>query len=248
MITTEKNQNELMVCRKVSLTAPFYWIKNGLKDLVEMPIISLFYGICFSLCALIIMWLISWQSSYLVILPSLVVFVLIGPFLALGLYHASKERSEGREASLLDSMFSFRINMQSQGLFAVFLCLAMIAWLRLATIIHAIYPTVEGASFESYIPFLAIGSGVGLVMGLIVFSMSAFSISMMLDKEDSNVITAILSSMEAFKVNFGVMMIWGFLIVTFVFVGMITNGYGMIIAMPILGHATWHSYKDVMRS
>lgn len=244
----QKNETQglmILMNNKTKTFAPFGWLSEAIKDFMQMPIISFFYGVCFFAAAKVVMWLIQWQGTHLIILPSLVVFVLIGPFLALGLYYASKNRSEGKNFNLIDSMKSVQINMQSQLLFAVFLCIAMIAWLRVATLIHALYPIVESDSIEAYLPFLTVGTIAGMAMMTIVFAMSAFSIPLMLDKKIDTV-SAILTSMNAFKENFKTMTVWGLIIGFFVGIGFYTQGYGMILLMPLLGYATWHSYKETI--
>lgn len=126
-------------CNHVSLSAPFHWLSLGLHDFVRMPLISAFYGLCFMAAAIGIVLLVQWQGTHLVVMPSLVVYMLIGPFLALGLYDASWEREKGHHASLLHSMKAIGRNSSSQWAFAVMLAVCMIFWMRIAALLHALY-------------------------------------------------------------------------------------------------------------
>lgn len=86
-------------------------------------------------------------------MPSLIVYMLIGPFLALGLYDASWERERGHKARLLHSMKAIGRNSSSQWAFAVLLAVCMIFWMRIAALLHALYPSVQGAPLTEFLPF-----------------------------------------------------------------------------------------------
>ncbi|MDF5528332.1 DUF2189 domain-containing protein, partial [Vibrio parahaemolyticus] len=140
-------------CNTVNLSAPFHWLALGLHDFVRMPLISAFYGICFMAAAIGIVLLVQWQGTHLVVMPSLIVYMLIGPFLALGLYDASWERERGHKASLFHSMKAIGRNSTSQWAFAVLLAVCMIFWMRIAALLHALYPSVQGAPLSEFLPF-----------------------------------------------------------------------------------------------
>jgi len=95
-------------CNKVEISAPLHWLALGLHDFIRLPLISAFYGLCFMAAAVGIVLLIQWQGTHLVVMPALVVYMLIGPFLALGLYDAAWQRERGKESSLLHSMKATR--------------------------------------------------------------------------------------------------------------------------------------------
>ncbi len=234
-------------CEKISFSHPFVWLWNGVKDFCSMPIISLFYGICFMVLAFGIKELINVMDTHLVIIPSLIVFVLIGPFLALGLYQASWEKSRGRNPNLWSSITAIRRNSVSQWAFSIVLCVFMIFWLRVASLIHAIYPIVHNAPLIDYLPFLITGSVVGFLFLSVVFAISAFSIPLMLERQ-VDVMTAIMTSANAVKTNLFPMFMWGILILMLVGISFLTLSIGFIFIMPIIGYATWHSYKSTILS
>ncbi|WP_100754378.1 DUF2189 domain-containing protein [Vibrio salilacus] len=233
-------------CNQVSISAPFHWLSLGLHDFVRMPLISAFYGLCFMAAAIGIVLLVQWQGTHLVVMPSLVVYMLIGPFLALGLYDASWEREKGHKPSLLHSMKAIGRNSTSQWAFAVMLAVCMIFWMRIAALLHALYPSVQGAPLTDFMPFLIIGSLVGLILACVVFSISAFSIPLMMERR-VDVMTAVFSSFNAVKSNISAMIVWAALICGGILVGFATYGIGMLFTMPILGYATWHAYHEIIK-
>ncbi|WP_428774095.1 DUF2189 domain-containing protein [Vibrio sp.] len=233
-------------CNTVSVSAPFHWLALGLHDLIRMPLISAFYGLCFMAAAIGIVLLIQWQGTHLVVLPSLVVYMLIGPFLALGLYDASWEREKGHNASLWHSMKAIGRNSTSQWAFAVLLAVVMIFWMRIAALLHALYPSVQGAPLTEFLPFLVIGSLVGLVLASVVFTISAFSIPLMMERR-VDMMTAVFSSYNAVKSNIPAMIVWAAIICGGILIGFATYGIGMLVTMPILGYGTWHAYHATIK-
>ncbi|MEF1285270.1 DUF2189 domain-containing protein [Vibrio sp. M250220] len=233
-------------CNQVSISAPFHWLALGLHDFVRMPLISAFYGLCFMAAAIGIVLLVQWQETHLVVMPSLVVYMLIGPFLALGLYDASWERERGHSASLMHSMKAIGRNSSSQWAFAVLLAVCMIFWMRIAALLHALYPSVQGAPLSEFMPFLVIGSLVGFVLASIVFSISAFSIPLMMERR-VDMMTAVFTSFNAVKSNIPAMIVWAALICGGILVGFATYGIGMLFTMPILGYGTWHAYHETIK-
>jgi len=233
-------------CNQLSVSAPFHWLSLALHDFIRMPLISAFYGLCFMAAAIGIVLLIQWQGTHLVVMPALVVYMLIGPFIALGLYDASWEREKGHSASLLHSMKAIGRNSTSQWAFAVLLAVSMIFWMRIAALLHALYPSVQGAPLTDFLPFLIIGSAVGFVLACVVFSISAFSIPLMMERR-VDVMTAVFTSFNAVRSNIPAMVVWAALICGGILIGFATYGIGMLFTMPILGYATWHAYHETVK-
>ena len=94
-------------------------------------------------------------------------------------------------------------------------------------------------------PFLVVGMIVGGALAALVFAISAVSIPMLLDR-NVNVIAAIVTSFEAVRQNFWPMALWAWLIALFVGAGVVTFYLGLIVTLPLIGHATWHAYKDLV--
>lgn len=233
-------------CNQLSVSAPFHWLSLGLHDLIRMPLISAFYGLCFMAAAISIVLLIQWQGTHLVVMPALVVYMLIGPFLALGLYDASWEREQGKDARLWHSMKAIGRNSTSQWAFVVLLTVAMIFWMRIAALLHVFYPSVQGAPLGDFLPFLIIGTIVGAVIAAIIFSISAFSIPLMMEK-NVDMMSAVFTSFNAVKSNIPAMIVWAAIISGGILIGFATYGVGMLVTMPILGYGTWHAYHATIK-
>ena len=84
------------------------------------------------------------------------------------------------------------------------------------------------------------------MLAIVVFSLSAIAIPMVLDR-DTDTITAAMTSLRAVQTNFDTMMLWALLIVVLVGIGFATMMIGMAVLLPLVGHATWHAYRDVVR-
>lgn len=232
-------------CNKLSTSAPFKWIRLGIKDFFLLPSISFFYGFCFMAAAVVVVQLTQWQGSHLIVLPSLVVFMLIGPFLALGLYDASWQREKGHDANLFKSIKAIKRNTTSQWAFAILLTVALIFWMRIAALVHVFYPQMEGASLSAFVPFILTNAVIGLVVAGLIFSISAFSIPLMMERR-VDMMTAVFTSFNAVKQNFTAMLIWAVIICIGTLIGFATYGIGMLLVIPVLGYATWHGYRETV--
>ncbi len=144
----------------------------------------------------------------------------------------------------LKSMFR---NPAGEWGFAVLLMVIMIVWMRLAALIHALYPNVVNPSFEQLSAFLTLGSIVGGILLVTVFAISAFTPQIMMERR-VDIMTAVISSMNAVKTNFAAMVVWAGIILCLVFVGFITGTAGFIVIMPLLSYASWHAYIAVIKT
>ena len=96
------------------------------------------------------------------------------------------------------------------------------------------------------VPFLAVGVGTGAVLAAATFVIGAFSIPYLLDRPKANLAEAIGVSLAAVRANPRPMALWAGLIVLLVGLGMVPGLLGLLLAVPVAGHATWHAYRDVV--
>lgn len=234
---------------KVSFLQPFLWLWKGFLDFCYMPIISIFFGSCFFLASYTIKFLLETNvtefSPHLIIISSLILFALIGPFLALGLYQASWDKSRNKKPTLFRSIKAINKNAVAQWSFAILLSVFMIFWLRTISLAHVFYPIVDNAPLSDYSLFFIFSGVISLIFLIIVFTLSAFSIPLMLERK-VDLMTAIFSSINAVKTNFLSMLVWGIIILTTLSISFFINLFSLIILMPIIGYATWHSFKDTI--
>ncbi|MCG8358384.1 MAG: DUF2189 domain-containing protein [Kiloniellales bacterium] len=242
--------------KKIDLDQPWRWLSAGWEDLRKAPTVSLSYGIVFALAGYVLTAAIWVFEVFYLVLPLMAGFMLLGPLIGVGLYDTSRRLAQGEPVGLGYALTAWRRNAPQIGLMCLVLMLFLLAWIRIATLIFALFfsdnpPRPEPlflldvfASADS-LPFLAFGTLVGGVLAAGVFAISVISIPLLIDR-DVNVITAIVASFESVRQNFWTMALWAWLIALFVGAGLITGYLGLIITLPLIGHASWHVYKSVI--
>jgi uncharacterized membrane protein len=234
-------------CKKLEFSDPFKWLVLGIRDAQRAPILTLFFGIIFAAIPWFITYLVQLTGWHLVIMPAIVCFMLIGPFLAAGLYDVSWELEKNHVPSLWHSIKAIKRNAVNEWGLGIMLMVLMIFWLRIASIIHALYPPYLDPNWDNLIPFLAVGTVVGAGFTLLVFFLSAFTQPILMERK-VDLATAVLTSMNSVWTNKGPMLLWASIIMVTVLIGFATWFIGFVILMPIIGYATWHGYIDTIET
>lgn len=239
--------------RHVTLAAPFAWIRQGIADFRRVPGLSLLYGLLFAgLCAGLYLLSLSVPWYAIGYLTGLVV---IGPFLAAGLYTASRAIENGEPPSIAGGLRLLFQRSTFLALFSLLLAFVMAAWVRFSALVFAIKFNTLTPSIEAYRDMLgsadgwitlAFLMGIGFLLVAVVFVVSAVSIPLILDR-DSDFITAVQTSYRAVTRNIGAMAVWAACIVALTAIGVATAFVGLILLFPVLGYATWHSYRALVR-
>ena len=238
--------------RAVSSGAPFTWIVRGFSDFKSCPIPSLFYGFCFAGMGLLLTMALSRAYEYLMAVTS--GFLLLGPFLAMGLYELSRRRERGEPGELTPTLTVWRRNAGNIGIFAVVLGVIFLVWARASLVIFALFYSNEAPPLAGFLSqaarlenleFLVVYFGVGLVFALIAFGVSIVSIPLMLDR-NQDAITSMLCSINVLLHNPLTMAVWAALIVALILIGFVTFHLGLVVLMPVIGHATWYAYRDLV--
>jgi uncharacterized membrane protein len=118
-------------------------------------------------------------------------------------------------------------------------------WLRAGSGVQVFHPANVQASTAEMLKFLAIGSAVGSVFALLAFAASAFALPMLLDRRTDGM-TAVVTSVNTVLRNKPAMLVWIALILAAVLVGFATAFIGLAVLMPLIGHATWHGYREAV--
>ncbi len=242
--------------RKLEMDQPWAWLRKGWQDCLKTPGVSFVYGALAAVTGYLITWgLFAFDMPYLV-LPIMAGFLIVGPILAVGLYEASRRTEQGLPTGLGEALGAFNRNPSQMGLMGMALLLLMFFWARTAALLFFLYFGMEPPDFHNLFvatflstdswPFLIIGSAVGGVLALVAFSISVVSIPLLLDRPGSNVIEAIATSVRAVQANPMTLLFWGGLIVVFMMAGLVTLYLGLIVTLPLIGHASWHAYRDIV--
>jgi uncharacterized membrane protein len=232
----------------LSWRAPFEWLVLGWRDFVRCPLIGLFYGACFMVMGWALVKVFEHAPAYVLALSA--GFMLMGPFLALGLYQASRRLELGERPGLGDSMTAWRLRLSTLAIFAFVLLVLEMLWARASLVVFALsfdgmpdfkgslHALLDPANLQFIVAYLIVG---GLFAGLI-FAVSVVSIAMLLDRP-VDAITAGITSMRLVFTQPGVMLLWGALLTVLVVLAMLPWFAGLLVIGPVLGHATWHAYR-----
>ena len=235
-------------------SAPLRWLRLGWRDLAAYPGISLFYGLAFWGMALMLGAVFRSKPEYTMTMAS--GCLLVGPFLALGLYEVSRRRELDLAAGFASSMTCWKSHLRSMGLLVGVLIVLELLWGRASLVVIAVFfntgmPTSVGVVQAVFNPdnleFVLAYTLVGGAFAALVFAITVVSIPMILDR-DTDAITAAIGSIEVVVTQPGVMLLWGGLIVALVALALLLPfAVGLVLVGPLLGHATWHAYRGSVR-
>lgn len=236
--------------RKLSADAPYHWLRMGWDDFKSSLGPSLSLGFLFFIAGVAIT-LASWSTPLLMI-TFVTGFLLVAPALALGFYELSRRREQGRQPGFKALLMSWRHSGWSVLLFGLLLGVMMVAWGRLTGLLVALALPVVGP-FSSLLSwqtlsspeFLLLYLATGLSLAALVFSVSVVSVPMLMDRK-VDVLTAAFTSMRAVRHNPGVMLRWATIIAALTFAAMAAGFVGLLICMPLIGHASWHAYRETV--
>ena len=172
-------------------------------------------------------------------------FVFVAPLLAFGMYSVSRQLCLGNRPTLAWSLKAARRPLTNSLVFALVLLIILLLWARAGAMVHIFFPTDGEIRVRELATFLAVGSAVGSVFAAFTFSASVFSLPFIANR-DVDVITAVVSSINAVLRNRRVMLLWGVIVAFFTLVGFATALIGFVVIIPWLGYATWHGYRAAL--
>ena len=236
--------------REVPAFAPFTWLVRGWDDLRAAPLASGFYGAAFAVMGWALLALYDFAYQYVTTLAG--AFLLGAPFLATGLYALSRDREAGRKPRLVPSLTAWRENLGGLGVYVLVVTVIFLVWARASLVTFALFstgtmPDLKGFLAKAFslgnIEFVLVYFAAGSVFATLVFAVSVVSVPMMLDRGNDAVSAAILS-VQVLARNPGTMAVWAALIVLLTGIGLATAFIGLVVTMPVIGHATWHAYRE----
>jgi uncharacterized membrane protein len=234
----------------LSWLAPLTWLVRGLEDLRSHPGIALFYGICFVMMAQVLGFVFRRAPEYTLTLIS--GCLLVGPFMAMGLYEVGRRKERGQACALSQSLTCWESHLRSMALLILVFMVLELLWGRASLVVFAVFfntgmPTttrvVEAIFNPENLEFVFAYMTVGSVFAGLVYALSVVSIPMILDR-DTDAISAALTSVSVVFANPWVMLFWGTLICGLIAIALWPGGLGLLLMGPWLGHASWHAYRD----
>ena len=233
-------------------------LRAGVGDMAGASGYSLVFGVVFSALGMLIWFLLVYQGSSYWALPLAAGFPLIGPFAAVGLYEISRRRENGEDLSwgiVLGAVV--RGGSLQVPSYAFIVLFVFMVWVYLAHLVFALSFGLKPltnvmTSFDLLfsgpgITMLVIGTIVGGAIATFLFVISVVSVPLLMDR-DIDVVTAMITSVRAVAASPQPMLIWGLTIAGICVLAMLPFFLGMVIAFPILGHASWHMFRKTVES
>src|SRR5262245_25558366 len=239
--------------RAVDTGAPWRWLAAGWQDLRAAPGPSLFYGAGLAAMGFL---LTHSPGKGAVELAFLTGFLIVGPFLLMGLYDISRRARRGERVMLGPTLTAWKANAPAIGFYALILALLLAVWIRISIVVVALFfegsaPSVEALAKSALdspdtLAFVVAYAAAGAGFALLVFATSVVSLPLLLDRPRTDTVTAMITSFNAVRKSFQPMLLWAAIIVALTAAGFATLYLGLVIALPLVGHATWHAYRDVV--
>jgi len=244
------------VVRRITAADIAEALGQGLRDFQAAPLYGLAFGALYAAGGIAILLSLTAFGMVYLAYPLAAGFALIGPFVAIGLYEVSRRRESGQPISIAAiwstvksrgeigwmafvTLFIFVVWMsQVRLLFALLLGLST-SFSNLKEFITVLLTTNEG------LLFLAIGNAVGAALSLILFSLTVVSFPLLLDR-DVDFVTAMITSVRAVVTSPAPMVGWAAIIVVLLIVSAMPYFLGLLVTLPVLGHATWHLYRRIV--
>ncbi len=232
-------------CRSVAISAPFVWLAKGLADFKQVPKMSLTFGFVMMLISLLITFVAYKAHSIVLAIAMTAGFFFLGPVIAIGLYSLSRQISNQVPPEFMRCLKEGKKNLGNEMVLSFMFLIVFLIWARAASMLHIFFPSLDSMQLEDWYLFLGVGTLVGALFAAIIFCVGAFSIPMLMDRKVDTV-TAVITSINAVLKNKLAMLVWGFLIVLLIVVGIMTFYLGFMVLLPVVGHATWHAYQETI--
>lgn len=231
------------------------WLKKGWQDLKTSPF-SLFYGLVFAFVGITLSRYAS--NNPVIVFAATTGFLLLGPFLGLGIYELSRSLEKGEKPDFTRSLLAIANNFFSLVIYAGILGAMLFLWVRLSMVVATIFFDTEPlqqsmwtwlgglAQTDGGLLFLLSFFGAGLLFAVGAFVTGVVTVPLLMDRK-LDIVTAVSTSLRVCAKNPAPMLKWALLITVIIGLGLATYDIGLIIAMPLVAHASWHAYKATVK-
>jgi uncharacterized membrane protein len=257
MSATESSfHHSLPPLRRLELDRPWAWLAAGWRDICRAPGVSLTYGAIFTAVSFLITAGVFLAGVEYLLFPLAAGFMLLGPMLAVGLYETSRRLESGEPVSLVSALFVATRSPMRLAFLGVALMALLLIWMRAATLLLALFlgPT-EFPPLAEVVPtllltpqglaLLVVGTGCGAILAAAVFAISVVSVPLLMER-DIDFVSAVFTSLQAVLRNPKPMLLWAWLVALLTAFGLATLYIGLIVTFPLVGHATWHAYRETV--
>ncbi|HVA13309.1 MAG TPA: DUF2189 domain-containing protein [Stellaceae bacterium] len=245
--------------RRVRLADLWDALEKGIADFGAARTDVIFLCLLYPVAGLVLGRAVAGSGMFPLLFPLVSGFALVGPFVAVGLYEMSRQRENGRDCSWTTAFDVVRApSFAAIVTLGVVLTILFLFWLAAAQAIYAVtVGPMQPASAMQFVrdvlttgrgwALIGAGVGVGFVFALVVFAISVVSFPLLLDR-DVGLGVAVWTSIRAVIANPVPMAVWGMIVTAGLAIGSIPLLLGLMIVLPILGHASWHLYRKVVAS
>lgn len=231
-------------------------LRAGWRDFRRAPAFGLFFSLFYVLGGLVLAAVALAMGQEWWLIPFVVGFPLIAPFAAVGLYEVSRRIESGLPLdwrSVVGVVFAQK-DRQVPSMAMVILLMFMF-WVFVAHTTFAMFMGVQSLTNVTSSPelllqgrglvMLAVGTVIGAGFAAVLFAMTVAGLPLLLDRE-VDFISAIIASIGAVMANPLVMILWAAVIAAILFAGILPLFLGLFVALPVLGHASWHMYRHLL--
>lgn len=245
------------VVRRIEVAELRAVLRRGIEDFAACRTDVIFLCLIYPIIGVVLAWATFDYEVLPLLFPLASGFALLGPVAAVGLYEMSRRREQGLRVSwghafgaLASPSFGaiFLLGLVLLAIFLAWLAAAqVIFWLTLGTAPPASLSAFLGDVFTtpSGWAMIVVGTGVGFLFAVLVLTISVVSFPLLLDR-DAGLGMAVRTSVRAVRRNPDTMAAWGLIVAAGLVLGSIPVFVGLIVVLPVLGHATWHLYRHVV--
>jgi uncharacterized membrane protein len=244
------------VIRTIAAEDVYSALRAGWSDFRAAPRFGLFFGGVYAALGILIFLSLWVMGLSFWIVPFAFAFPLVGPFAAIGLYEVSRRREAGEPLDWADILGVVWSKRDSQYPSMAFIVLAgFMLWMWVASMLVILFlGRMSGAVYSNWdalfstgngIMLLVVGGVIGAGIAFLLFAITVVSLPMLLDR-DLDYVTAMVTSYQAVMANLQPMLHWAWIVAATLVVAMLPIFLGLIVALPVLGHATWHLYRRLI--
>jgi uncharacterized membrane protein len=253
-IRVEKHPFLHVEIRDVKASQAIAWLRGGWDDLKHIGWVSYAHGVLIAVLGAVLLIV---SSSHLYLVAAAVTgYLLVGPVMTSGPCELSRRRAARDALGFDESLDAITRNPEGLLHFGAVLATIAIVWSVASGVILQSLPHLSSLSLNGVLwgsftdsvsrPQLIAYASCGAVLAIIVFTLSVVAIPLIIDRH-ATAAEAMWASLRCTFRNLPAMLVWSALIVGLTAVGFATMLLGMIVVAPLLGHATWHAYRDLVR-